>query len=330
MTRVLITGITGLIGSHLADYLVTLPGVEVYGFKRWRSSGENVVHLRGRVEMIEGDIEDGSSVERALELAKPDRIFHLAAQSYPRESWDAPIATFNANVVGTINLLEAVRRKGLDPAIHIACSSAEYGFIRPEEVPITEDHALRPLSPYGVSKVAQELLGYQYHANFGLRTFMTRSFNHIGPRQGDRCSVQTFCQQVAEAEAGLREPVVYVGNLTPRRDFSDARDVVRALWLLAEGGAPGETYNLCSGRAPTIQEVLDLVLEQARVKVEVRVDPARLRPADEPILLGDNTKLCRCTGWAPEIPLRQSVGDILSFWRDRLRMARRQPAGAAS
>jgi len=316
--NVLITGITGLVGSHLADYLVEFPQVRVFGFKRWRSNPRNIAHLVNRVAMLEGDVEDPSSVELALRQSQPSRIFHLAAQSYPRESWDAPIATFNANVVGTINLLEAVRRLGLSTVVHIACSSAEYGYILPEEVPITEDHPLRPLSPYGVSKVAQELLGYQYAANFGLRTVMTRSFNHIGPRQGDRCAVQTFCKQVAEIEAGLKPPVVKVGNLAPRRDFSDVRDVVRALWLLAEKGRPGEVYNLCSGQAPTIGEILDQVLSMARVPMQVEVEEARLRPSDEPILLGDNSKLRRDTGWSPQIPLAQSIADILDFWRQEL------------
>lgn len=314
--KVLITGITGMIGSHLADYLLTHGNVEVFGFKRWRSNPKNILHLEGKVTFIEGDIEDSSSIERAIKESNPDKIYHLAAQSYPRESWDAPVATFNANVIGTINLLEAVRKHCPDSWVHIACSSAQYGFIRPEDVPITENQPMKPLSPYGVSKVAQELLGYQYFANFGLNTVMTRSFNHVGPRQGDRCSVQTFSKQLAEIEAGLHEPVLYVGNLTPRRDFSDVRDIVRALWLLLEKGKAGETYNMSSGMAPTIQEVLDTVLSYSKTTVEVKVDPARLRPSDEPILLGDNTKLREATGWNPEIPFKQTVLDIVNYWRE--------------
>jgi GDP-4-dehydro-6-deoxy-D-mannose reductase len=272
--------------------------------------------------ILEGDVEDRSSVEAALRASRPEVVFHLAAQSYPSESWQAPIATFNANVTGTINVLEAVRAADRDIAVHIAGSSAEYGFVRPEECPIREDHPLRPLSPYGVSKVAQELLGYQYHANFGLRTFLTRSFNHIGPRQGDRTSVNTFCKQVAAIEAGLAEPVVHHGNLTPRRDFTDGRDAARALWLLVQRGRPGEVYNLCSGRAPTIQEVLDCARGLGRVPTTARPDPARFRPADEPLLLGDNQKLRADTAWAPEIPLQQSVSDILDYWRARVGGAR--------
>jgi GDP-4-dehydro-6-deoxy-D-mannose reductase len=327
--RVLITGITGLVGSHLADYLLTLDGVEVHGFKRWRSDDRPIAHLHGRVSLHEGDIEDAWAVGQLVRSLQPDRIYHLAAQSYPSESWDAPVATVNANIVGTVNLLEAVRHFSPASQMHIAGSSAQYGFIRPEDVPISEDHPLRPLSPYGVSKVAQELFGLQYHANHGIPVYLTRSFNHVGPRQGDRCSIQTFCKQMVEAESGLRQAVIYVGNLQPRRDFSDARDAARALWLLLERGQPGEVYNLCSGRAVAIQEILDTVLGLGKVLVRVEVDPARLRPADEPILLGDNSKLRRDTGWEPEIPLEQTIQHILEYWRGRLHAERalREAAG---
>lgn len=316
--NVLITGLTGLVGSHLAEYLLEQPGVTVYGFKRWRSDPATIRHLVGRIEIIEGDIEDRSSVERAIALSRPDRIFHLAAQSYPSESWDAPALTVQTNVIGTINLLETVRHRSPHTAVHVAGSSAEYGFIRPEDCPIAETLPLRPLSPYGVSKVAQELLAYQYFANFGLRTYLTRSFNHIGPRQGERTAVQTFCKQVAEIEAGLRPPVVRVGNLTPRRDFTDVLDVCRALWLLVERGRPGEPYNLCSGEAPVIGDVLHLVLSKSHVAVTIEEDPTRLRPSDEPILLGDNSKLRADTGWSPQIALSESIDRILAYWRARL------------
>jgi GDP-4-dehydro-6-deoxy-D-mannose reductase len=319
--NVLITGLTGLVGSHLAEYLLTIPGVNVYGLKRWRSDATPIRHLSGRITIIEGDVEDRSSVERAIALSQPDRIFHLAAQSYPSESWDAPVLTMAANVMGTLNLLETVRHRWPQAAVHIAGSSAEYGAIRPEDCPIRETMPLRPLSPYGVSKVAQELLAYQYFVNFGIRTYITRSFNHIGPFQGERTAVQTFCKQVAEIEAGLRPPVVLVGNLTTRRDFSDVRDVCRALWLLMERGRPGEPYNLCSGVAPTIAEVLGLVLERTSVRVTVQQDPARLRPSDEPILQGDNQKLRQDTGWEPEIPLAASIDWILAYWRARVAAA---------
>ncbi len=313
--RVLITGITGLVGSHLADYLLVLRTIEVIGFKRWRSSDANIQHLRGRVLMLEGDIEDPFSVASAIERTRPDRIFHLAAQSYPSESWAAPAATMQANVMGTINVLEAARRIVPDARLHIAGSAAAYGRIRPDEVPIAENRPLWPLSPYGVSKAAQEMLGYQAMQSYGQQVYLTRSFIHIGPRQDSRPAAQTFARQIAEVEAGLRPPIVDVGNLEARRDMTDVSDVVRALWALIEHGSPGEVYNLCSGEAPTIRELLDLYLGLSSVPVTVRQDPARLRPADEPILLGDNSKLRAATGWKPEVPLYISAQRILDHWR---------------
>jgi GDP-4-dehydro-6-deoxy-D-mannose reductase len=313
--RVLITGITGLIGSHLADYLLGLGSVEVVGFKRWRSREENIQHLRGRVTMLEGDIEDAYSVATAIERARPDRIFHLAAQSYPHESWGAPATTITANVLGTLHVLEAARRTVPEARIHVAGSAAAYGLILPHEVPIAEDRPLRPLSPYGVSKAAQEMLAFQALHAYGQRIYLTRSFIHIGARQDHRPAAQTFARQIAEAEAGLRPAVVDVGNLEARRDFLDVEDAVRGLWALMERGVPGEVYNLCSGRAPSIREVLDIYLSLAVLPIEVREDPERLRPADEPILLGDNTKLRSATGWQPRVPLQESARRILDHWR---------------
>ena len=313
--RVLITGITGLIGSHLAGYLLGLDGVEVVGFKRWRSPKTNIRRLEGRVRMIEGDIEDAFSVAAAVEASRPDRIFHLAAQSYPSESWGAPATTIRANVLGTVNLLEAARQFAPAARIHVAGSAAAYGLIRPDEVPIGENRPLHPLSPYGVSKAAQEMLGYQALHAYGQQVYLTRSFIHIGPGQDARPAAQTFARQIAEVEAGLRPPVVEVGNLEVRRDFLDVVDAVRALWALVDRGVPGEVYNVCSGRAPRIRELLDLYLQLARVPLEVREDPARLRPADEPILLGDNAKLRAATGWQPEVPLEESARRILEHWR---------------
>ena len=316
--RVFITGITGPVGSSLADYLLTLPDVELHAFKRWRSDTRPIEHLRGRVRFHEGDVEDPFSIAQAIERAAPDRVYHLAAQSYPSESWEAPIATMRANVEGTINLLEALRRTRPQARVHIAGSSAEYGWVDPSEVPIAETHALRPVSPYGVSKVAAELTGVQYALSYGMHVVVTRSFNHVGPRQGDRCSIQTFCQQMALIELGQQEPVIQVGNLDARRDFTHTNDAARAFWLLLDHGTPGEVYNLCSGNATRIGDIVDLVVAQGRVPVQIMVDPARLRPSDEPILMGDNSKLRAATGWTPRIAMPQIVGELLTYWRERL------------
>jgi GDP-4-dehydro-6-deoxy-D-mannose reductase len=315
--RVLITGVTGPVGSFLADYLLTLPDVEVHAFKRWRSDVRPIQQLFGRVTFHEGDIEDPYAVAAAVRAAAPERVYHLAAQSYPSASWDAPVTTLRTNVEGTINILEAVRAHAPAARVHIAGSSAEYGPVVPDEVPIAEARALRPASPYGVSKVTQELLGLQYHDSYGLQVVVTRSFNHVGPRQGDRCSIQTFCQQMAQIEAGRQPPALLVGNLEARRDFTHVADVARALWLLLERGAPGTVYNLCSGSATRIGDIVELVRARGHVPVEVRVDPARLRPSDEPILMGDNTRLRQATGWAPRIGIEQIVDELLAYWREQ-------------
>lgn len=314
-TRVLITGVTGPVGSFLADYLLTLPDVEVHAFKRWRSDTRPIAQLYGQVTFHEGDIEDPFAVAAAVRAAAPDRIYHLAAQSYPSASWQAPVTTLRTNVEGTINLLEAVRAHAPAARVHIAGSSAEYGWVTPDEVPIPETRALRPASPYGVSKVTQELLGLQYHDSYGLHVLVTRSFNHVGPRQGDRCSIQTFCQQMALIEAGRQPPILQVGNLEARRDFTHVADVARALWLLLGHGTPGTVYNLCSGAATRIGAIVELVRACGRVPVDVQVDPARLRPSDEAILQGDNTRLRAATGWAPQIAMPQIVDELLAYWR---------------
>ncbi len=317
-TRILITGITGPVGSFLADYLLTLPDIELHAFKRWRSDTRPIQQLFGRVTFHEGDIEDPYSVASAVRAAAPDIIYHLAAQSYPSASWAAPTATIRANVEGTINLLEAARAHAPHARIHIAGSAAEYGVVAPEHVPIREEHPLRPTSPYGVSKVTQELLGLQYHDSYGLHVIVTRSFIHVGPRQGDRCSIQTFCRQMALIEAEQQSPHMLVGNLEPHRDFTHVTDVARALWLLIQHGQPGTTYNLCSGAAIRIGDIVDLVIARAHIPTEVRQDPSRIRPVDEPILIGDNTQLRRDTGWSPQIGIEQIVDQLLAYWRERV------------
>jgi GDP-4-dehydro-6-deoxy-D-mannose reductase len=315
--RVLITGVTGLIGSHLAEYLLTLDNIEVFGFKRWRSDVRNLQAILPRLSLLEGDVEDSYSLQRALESSLPDRVIHLAAQSYPSESWHAPAATFHANVLGTIHLLEGVRRVVPQAQVLIACSSAEYGVVRPEDVPIAEGHPLRPTSPYGVSKATQEMLGSQYHLSYGTKVYLARFFNQVAVRQSDRCSIQTFARQIAEAEQKGGSGVVRHGNLLPERDFLDARDGVRALWLLLERAQPGRPYNVCSGRPRQIGAILSELIGLSRVTMTSELDPSRVRPIDEPILYGDNTLLKQHTGWAPEFPFPQTLLEVLDYWRAR-------------
>ncbi len=316
--KALITGITGFVGSHLAEFLLEQEGVEVYGTFRWRSRLENIEHLAGRVTLMECDLRDRVSVDRLMEMVQPDLIFHLAAQSFVPTSWNAPAETFNTNIIGQLNIFEAICHLGTKTRIQIAGSSEEYGFVAENEVPITEDNPLRPLSPYGVSKVAQDLMAYQYHRSYGLHVVRTRAFNHTGPRRGVVFAASNFAKQIAEIEAGVREPVLEVGNLDTLRDFTDVRDVARAYWLAILYGEPGEVYNIARGHAYAIREIVDILRGLAQKEFVIRQDPARMRPSDVPILLGDCSRFHQLTGWVPEIPFERTLQDLLDYWRDRL------------
>jgi len=316
--RILITGITGFAGSYLAELALDRNGVEIYGTLRNRSRLENIEHLLPRLHLVECDIRDPFAVQNVIREVMPDRVFHLAAQSFVPTSWVAPEETITTNVLGQLNLLEAIRQLRPETRIQIACSSEEYGLVHPDEVPITEDNPLRPLSPYGVSKVAQDLLGYQYHASYGLHIVRTRAFNHTGPRRGEIFATSSFAKQVAEIEAGLKPPVIQCGNLDALRDFTDVRDMVRAYWLALEHGEPGEAYVVASGKAYAIREVLELLLAAAKCPIRVEVDPQRLRPSDVVILLGDASRFRTRTGWRPEIAFEQTMADLLAFWRRKV------------
>ncbi|HBK81269.1 MAG TPA: GDP-mannose 4,6-dehydratase [Nitrospinae bacterium] len=316
--RVLITGITGFVGSHLVDYLITLKDIEIFGMRRWRSRTEHIDHLTSRVPILECDLRDQGSVNRILAEIRPTRIFHLAAQSFVPASWTAPEESLHTNIIGTLHLLEGVRQAGIDPWIQIAGSSEEYGLVHPEETPIRESNPLRPLSPYAVSKVGTDLLAYQFFQSYGMKLVRTRAFNHTGPRRGDVFVCSDFAKQIVEAEKGRREPVIYVGNLEAKRDFTDVRDVVKAYWLSLQHCEAGEVYNIASGTAWAIQEILDMLIARSATPIEVKEDPARMRPSDVPILLGDSSNFREATGWKPEIPFEQTLQDILDYWRDRL------------
>ena len=316
--KILITGVTGFVGSHLAEYCLSLDQqVEVIGTCRWRSRRENIEHLEDAINLYECDLRDASSVKTLLADIQPERIFHLAAQSYVPSSWNSPGETITTNVIGQLNIFEAMRETNSTASIQIAGSSEEYGLVHPEEAPITEKNPLRPLSPYAVSKVAQDMLAYQYFQSYGLRVVRTRAFNHTGPRRGDVFVTSNFAKQIAEIEAGQRPPVIHVGDLNPKRDFTDVRDIVRAYWLSLEHCSLGEVYNVASGKAYRIKEVLKILLDNSEQDIEVVEDPERLRPSDVPLLLGDNSRFCKATGWIPEIPFEQTAKDLLDYWRER-------------
>jgi GDP-4-dehydro-6-deoxy-D-mannose reductase len=316
--KAFITGITGFVGSHLSEFLLD-KGFEVYGIKRWRSKTDNIDHIIEKLHLIEADMRDTHSLVEAFREAKPDYVFHLAAQSFVPASWRSPADTLETNAVGTINMLEAIQNLNLDPAIQIAGSSEEYGLVYPDEVPILETNPLRPLSPYGVSKVAADKLGFQYHRSYGMRVVITRSFNHTGPRRGEVFVTSNFAKQIVEIEKGKRDPVIKVGNLNAQRDFSDVRDIVRAYWLAVEKGEYGDCYNLCSGKPRVIKDVLDLLLQSSTSEnIKTEEDPSRMRPSDVQILHGDCSKFKKQTGWEPEIPFEKTMSDLLDYWREKL------------
>jgi GDP-4-dehydro-6-deoxy-D-mannose reductase len=316
--QVLITGISGFAGSHLADFFLDQGTHEVHGTIKWRSDRRNIVHIVDKIHLHECDIKDSYAVATVIAAVKPDQIFHLAAQSYVPFSWKAPQETLATNVIGEVNLFESVRRAKLDPLIHVAGSSEEYGMVLPGELPIKESNPLRPLSPYGVSKVTQDLLGYQYFKSYGLKIIRTRAFNHTGPRRGDVFATSNFAKQIAEIEKGKRKPFISVGNLEAVRDFSDVRDVARAYALTLEKGIPGEVYNIASGKGMKIRDMLDILVGQAQTKVEIKQDPQRLRPSDVELLVGSAEKFCAQTGWHPSIPFEKTMKDLLDFWRARV------------
>ena len=319
--RLLITGITGFVGSHMAEYAISR-GAEVIGSVRWRSRTENIEHLQGQLRLIECDLRDTASVHRLLAASVPTHVIHLAAQSFVGASWHMPGETLSTNMTSQLNLLEGIRDFPDPPRFLAIGTSEEYGLVYPDELPIRETNPLRPLSPYAVSKVGQDLMGFQYFQSYGLPIVRTRAFNHEGPRRGDVFVTSNFAKQVAEIESGRQDPVIHVGDLTPRRDYSDVRDIVRGYWMLLEQGEPGEVYNLCSGRSWTIQRVLDFYLDRSQAKgIAVQVDPARLRPSDVMVLEGDPSKIHKALGWQTEIPFEQTLTDLLEYWRGRVASA---------
>ena len=315
--RVLITGITGFAGSHLADYCLDRGDVDVHGMIRWRSRTENIEHLTGRINLHECDLRDAGSARDVIEDVNPDYIFHLAAQSFVPTSWRAPSESLTTNVLGQLHVFEAVRKLGLKCRVQIACSSEEYGLVHENEIPIKEENQLRPLSPYAVSKVAQDLLGYQYYMSYQADIVRTRGFNHTGPRRGPVFVCSDFAKQIVDIENGRKEPVIHVGNLEAKRDFSDVRDVVKGYFLALEKGKPGEVYNICRGKSWRIQEILDMLLTYSKTDIKIEVDQSRLRPSDVPVLQGDCSKFKQDTGWEPEIPFEQTLEDIIDYWRNR-------------
>ncbi len=334
MKKVLITGITGQVGSQLADYILNNTDYEVVGMMRWQEPLDNIYHLtdrinkNDRISIYYADLNDGMSIRRMIEEIRPDYISHLAAQSYPKTSFDIPIETLQTNIIGTANLLEAIRQTTkYDPVVHVCSSSEVYGKT-PTGVVLNEDTQMHGASPYSISKIGTDHLGKFYGEAYGLKTFMTRMGTHTGPRRSDVFFESTVAKQIALIEAGYQEPYVYVGNLSSTRTFQDARDAVRAYYLLLEASAegriaPGEHFNIAGDEAYNLEEVVNLLLSFSTKRgITVKTDVNRLRPIDADYQMFDNAKIKSVIDWKPEIPTRQMFWDLLVHWREQIKGGR--------
>lgn len=328
--KIFITGITGQVGSQLADYVLANTDLQVVGMMRWQESMDNLYHLtdqinrRERISLVYADLQDFSSLYRALDEQRPEYVSHLAAQSYPKTSFNIPVETLQTNAVGTANLLEAIRllneKTGYSPAIHVCSSSEVYGKAKPGEL-ITETTQFHGASPYSISKIATDYLGQFYGEAYGLKTFVTRMGTHSGPRRSDVFFESTVAKQIALIEAGLQEPVIKVGNLSSVRTFQDARDAVRAYFMLLqamENGelSSGEAFNIAGQEVLKLPEVIDLLLSMSeRDDIRVETDSDRLRPIDADYQMFDNTKIMSTINWKPEIKVEKMFQDLLDHWR---------------
>jgi len=322
--NVLITGISGFAGSHLAEYILhTHRDTMLHGSFFSSRHPEHIAHLLGKYRAHTCDIEDKPQTFALIRAIKPDIIFHLAAQSYVSSSWENPERTLTTNIIGQSNLLEAVRAIGLDtynPVIVIPGSSEEYGQAVGQIKPLTEDAPLKPLSPYALSKVAQDYMGYQYWKSYDMKVIRLRVFNHTGPRRDPVFGVSNFCKKIAEIEKGIREPRLEIRDLTATRDFTDVRDIVRAYSLAAEKCAPGEVYNVCSGNGISFEQIVDTLLVLSSVKnISLVPDAKGTRPTDGGAIVGDRSKFTSVTCWQPEIDfLTQTIPDLLNYWREKV------------
>lgn len=327
--KCLITGVTGMVGSHLVDYLLANTDWDIYGMCRWRSPQDNVRHLLDRVNrkerltFIYGDLRDALSISHVIESVMPDYVFHLAAQSYPLTSFESPLDTYDTNIQGTSILLEVLRKtKDVDPEIHVCASSEVYGRVSKEKLPIDEECSFHPASPYAISKVGTDLVG-RYHAEaYGQKVQTTRMFTHTGPRRGDVFAESSFAKQIIMIEENIIDPVVYVGNLESLRTWSDVRDAVKAYYMLVTiDPQPGAYYNIGGNCTKTIREMLEslISLSSARKDIEIVEDPERLRPIDADLQVPNTTKFTNHTGWKPEISFEKTMTDLLDYWRIRIR-----------
>jgi GDP-mannose 4,6-dehydratase len=325
--RALITGITGMVGSHLAEYLLEKTDWEVFGMCRWRSPLDNLSKVAGRINagdrisLLYGDLRDTLSIQAVVAKAQPDYVFHLAAQSFPRTSFDAPLDTMDTNVQGTVRILDALKQTSPKAVIHVCASSEVFGRVPKEKLPIDEECSFHPASPYAISKVGTDLVGRFYAEAYGMTIMTTRMFTHTGPRRGDVFAESTFAKQIAMIEHGLIPPVVKVGNLQSLRTIADVRDAVRAYYmLLTVNPVAGAYYNIGGTHSCTVGDILNTLLSYSPRKSEIRieVDPDRLRPIDADLQIPNVAKFSKHTGWKPEITYDQTLRDLLDYWRSRV------------
>lgn len=309
MKKCLVIGAAGFVGSYLIDELLS-DGMEVYATKMSHEKYENT-----DVGIYDLNIMNKDDIASLLFEIRPDYIFHLAAQSSVGLAWKNPGLTIDVNIKGSLNVMEALRELYYKPRVLMIGSGEEYGHIQPDETPITENTLLRPGNIYAATKACQNMIGSIYARAYDLNLVFVRAFNHIGPGQAPLFVVSDFCKQVAEIEKGLREPVMKVGNLASKRDFTDVRDVVKAYTQLIQLGEAGETYNVGQGNAREIREILDLIVSMSSVEINVETDPNKIRPVDVPVIEADITKITRLTGWTPQISLEQTIQDVLDYWR---------------
>lgn len=328
MARALITGFTGMVGSHLADYLLENTDWDIYGMCRWRSPLDNIRHLiprinaKDRVFMVDGDLTDYASLTRMIEQVRPDYVFHLAAQSYPKTSFSSPLLTLDINVTGTARLLDAIlQHPEVNPVIHVCASSEVFGRVPADKLPINEECTFHPASPYAISKVGTDLIGRYYGEAFGMKTVTTRMFTHTGPRRGDVFAESTFAKQIAMIEQDHLPPVIKVGNLDSMRTWADVRDAVRAYHMLVTTNPiPGEYYNIGGSFSCTVRDMLQHLLSlSTRKDIRIETDPERLRPVDADLQVPDTSKFTAHTGWTPQITFEQTMSDLLNYWRDQVR-----------
>lgn len=318
MKKVLITGASGFVGAHLAKHLLGLHYLDIYGTFRSESSRDNSP-VKDKINFMQVDLQDKEQVNKLLKETKPSLIFHLAAQANVPLSIKDPISTFHANIDSQLNLFNAVKELGLEDTRILLVSSAEvYGYVRPEDLPIDEGTPHRPANPYAVSKIAQDYLGFQYNLSYNMPIIIVRPFSHIGPGQGTGFVVSDFSKKIAEIEKGISEPVLRVGNLEAKRDFTDVRDMVSVYSLLIEKGEEGQVYNAGSGKSISIKDVLNKLLQLSKIKISVETDKAKFRPSDIPELICDTTKVTRLTDWKPKISLETTLKDTLDYWRSRV------------